>query len=1110
MQEEQPDRFKFVPPAPPFGFMDRPRLFEPLGRGLSGRLVLIQAPAGYGKTSLLASLAAAVSAKLAWYQLDPSDDDPAVFLEGLVESLQGVMPFFGKTTRAALSGTSDASGDFPRLMDVLQGELRTMRQQAVFVVLDDFHLIADKVVMEVLERTIRDPSSPLGLVISTEVEPHFYLSNLRSQGALVELGEDDLRFTPEEVQRLLLQRAGSALDRVAVDNVTRETGGWPSATALAAVIVARSGRPLPFNRLAPTEHGYTQLVKEVLAPLPKGIRESLVRTSLLPYVEPATAQTLAGVADALAIFHLVEDAKLPAMMLGGSGKALRYDPLFGAALRRELSAAVYPQEMMSLQKGISSYMASRGRCDEAVRGYLQAGAYEEAAALAEEAAGEELARGHLDTVLRWVRTIPSLTRRGHPRLMVLEARALLAKGKVDEARALLVTVQPDLQSAGDLRGLVQRTSSWSRVHLMDRRYRDSKKIAEEAARQLPEDDEAERAELFWLLASSHEMMGELPAAFAAASEGLLVAEQSGQQPMAVRALSQLGKLAELRGDYTEALALTGRAVERSTLLGTEELAVALTGGLVASVYLERDQPEEAVAAAERAWDASDRLRETAGSLRARLALLRAGKTANPRSGWDVEADELLDLANKMPARHPERALVLQVMAAELLRQGKRKDGARTARMALDAAVATTHQPLIEQCQLLVAASEAMGPGVLGLLMRTRRVRDALTESDSRRWLSASQRLLAQWYALLGLGWRARANLEKSLVVAAAGGHIGMPLGLPSRSETLLSLAVRHDVVPELAGTLLGADPTRGGRLLASSFSQKNPELRARAEKAAKGLEAGFGKAPRPRLPWPGLADRGDNVEQVALQALGGINPFVDLKRVEWPSSDARNLAAYFVVNRDTALPRETLLHDVWPDTAAAEAHVRLQVALYKIRETLGAGYPQVDLRLESRGSYRWSGEGCLIDVEHFRELFRESEQLLVGEEPPVLTERTAGVLEEAVSIYQGEFLPDLDFGWCVGQREELRSQLLRTTRLLMDHYMALQRWRDAIRYGMKSLKSDPLQEEVVRDLMVCYFRIGDRGSVMQQYREVKRLLAKERGEWPSEETRKVRVRLLGR
>ena len=235
-----------------------------------------------------------------------------------------------------------------------------------------------------------------------------------------------------------------------------------------------------------------------------------------------------------------------------------------------------------------------------------------------------------------------------------------------------------------------------------------------------------------------------------------------------------------------------------------------------------------------------------------------------------------------------------------------------------------------------------------------------------------------------------------------------------------------------------------------------------------------------------------------------------LERMEWPTGDTRNLAAYLLVNRGIAVPRERLLGDVWPGVEAWEANIRLQVALYRIRQAMGAGYPPVDPEMEAQGAYRWEGTGCPIDAEEFRKKLELARQRLGSQHGALLPDDVLSLMESAAGLYRGEFLDGFPFEWCVLQREDLRAQLLWTTRLLIDHHMALRNWRSAIAYGLQSLRSDPLQEDVVRDLMLCYFRIGDRSSVLQQYSEVKRLLAKLRGVWPSEDTRNLRVKLLGR
>jgi DNA-binding SARP family transcriptional activator len=152
----------------------------------------------------------------------------------------------------------------------------------------------------------------------------------------------------------------------------------------------------------------------------------------------------------------------------------------------------------------------------------------------------------------------------------------------------------------------------------------------------------------------------------------------------------------------------------------------------------------------------------------------------------------------------------------------------------------------------------------------------------------------------------------------------------------------------------------------------------------------------------------------------------------------------------------------------------------------------------------------VADSDLFLDLIERAHQRGESEQHPLLSEATAADLQNAVDLYDGEFMSSLEYEWCKPLREELRTQLLWATRALVSHYTAQRRWREVLDAGLKSLRSDPLQEDVVRDVMVAHYRLGDREAVLRDYRELKRLLARERSAWPSEETRQLRTRLLGR
>ncbi len=1080
--------------------------------------MLLMAPAGFGKTALLASIASewkrfaqlSTATHLAWYRLDSTDDDAAVFVRGLLESVRRVVPGFGSVAQAALQGTADARGQLRRLMALFLDELHEVGPLRVFLVLDGLHHLKDRAILEPLEQVLLEPDSPLRLIVSTRTDPRFYLSAFRARDALVELHADDLRFTEEEMRRLVLKRSGRRVAPIAVDALVRGTEGWPSAANLASLIVAREGGPLPFSRLAPTEHGYGLLVRELLAGFPQEKRDALLRGSLLARLDHHSCREAAGVSDPDGFLSFVEEASLPVVRPAGADLPLYLEPLFRSALEQELARVLLNHEYQELRRRVASYYREAGEPSEALQIYLSMGAYEEAAALLESVVEGELSRGHLDIASRWLRALPAVVRDGHPGLMVQESRLLLARDRLEDARVLLVAARPGLETSRDVRSRAQQLGGLSAVRLLEGRYPDAVRLAREGLEQLPAEESSERAELFWLQSRGLELVGDLAGAFSAAIEGLLEAERGGQLSLAVRALLQAGRLAHLRGDYGQALALSGRAVQRASLLGQDILAVNSAGAIASTIYMERDQLEEASMVAETLLAVGRKLRDEAGQVRAQLAraaiLERLGEVEVSRQ----MLAGAMELLARLPARLPEHTLARQMLAASLFRQGKRKGGLAQAHLALRAAQDSSHPSLVDQCSLMVAAGEMTGLKAPFALARLRRMNDIFRRSDNRRWLSAGLRLLAQGYARLGLRWQARAHLRTSLALAAEESWVGMPLGMPSRRGRLLALAVREGVAHKTAATLLGLDPSEGGKALAPLLAHKDPRVKARAEEAAKGMEKGLGRVPRARLVWPGLPSAAEEpFPSVALFSLGGLQGTVEEQPGDWPSVDAMNLAAYLLVNRAIAVPREQLLRDLWPTEAPAVAHLRLQESLYRIRETLGPGYPPVDPDLDGRGVYRWDGSGCYIDSESFRRLLGRIRQQLEFESPPVLSDGVVSLLEEAVHLYRGEFLAGFDFPWSEPQREELRALLLWATRLLIDHYMALRQWRDAIWHGLKSLRSDPLQEDVVRDLMLCYFRIGDRRAVDVQYREVKRLLAKHRGVWPSEETRKLRLRLLG-
>ena len=219
-------------PGPQPAFVARPRLIERLEEGLARGLLLVCAPAGFGKTSLLADWARRGGRPVAWLSLDTGDNDPARFWRHVVAALDRVRPGIAEQVAPLLGPPAPAS--FEGLVTALINQLAT-RPDQVLLVLDDYHLVEAQVVHASVEFLLEHRPSGLQLLLTSRADPPFGLARLRARGQLGELRDADLRFTAEEAAALLRAAVGPDLPEAAVAALTARTEGWVAGLQLAGL-----------------------------------------------------------------------------------------------------------------------------------------------------------------------------------------------------------------------------------------------------------------------------------------------------------------------------------------------------------------------------------------------------------------------------------------------------------------------------------------------------------------------------------------------------------------------------------------------------------------------------------------------------------------------------------------------------------------------------------------------------------------------------------------------------------------------------------------------------------------------------------------------------------
>jgi LuxR family maltose regulon positive regulatory protein len=409
----------------------RPRLAEQLDRGAAGKLTLVSAPAGFGKTTLLAEWLAAPGGgrTAAWVSLDEADNDPPTFWRYVVEALRRTRPGVGADALARLEEPRP-----PPIEAILAGLLNELAPVAgdVVLVLDDYHLIEAPEVQAGVAFLLEHLPPTLHLVIASRADPVLPLPRLRARGELVEVRAADLRFTPEEAAAYLNEAMGLGLRPRDVAALEARTEGWIAALQLAALSMRGRDDAAGFIAGFAGDDRYVvdYLVEEVLQRQPERVRRFLLETAVLDRMSGPLCDAVTGRDGGRATLEALERGNLFLVPLDDRRRWYRYHHLFADVLRAHLAEAE-PDVVPELHRRASAWHARNGEPAEAVRHALAAGDFPGAADLVELAAPALLRSRQEATVLAWLRALPDELLHDRPVLSDAYAGVLLQTGQMD-------------------------------------------------------------------------------------------------------------------------------------------------------------------------------------------------------------------------------------------------------------------------------------------------------------------------------------------------------------------------------------------------------------------------------------------------------------------------------------------------------------------------------------------------------------------------------------------------------------------------------------------------------------------------------------------------------
>jgi LuxR family transcriptional regulator, maltose regulon positive regulatory protein len=582
----------------------RPHLIRQLKEGLElGRqITLVSAPAGFGKTTCISEWINTLERyPVSWLSLDASDDDPVRFFHYFIAALQKADPHLGKEIEGVLR-----SGQLPPpevISTTLCNDILEL-DSPFLLVLDDFHAIQDRLILQVLERLLANWPQPLHLVLLTREDPPLPLARLRANDQMTEIRAGDLRFNQNEAGRYLNEIMGLSLSSRDIAALEDRTEGWVVGLQLAGISIRGRADPSDFISNLSGSHRFilSYLSEEVLNRQPDEIRQFLLETSVLDKLNADLCDALTGRSDSYFILQRLFNANLFLIPLDDEGQWYRYHHLF-ADLLRDLQNALQKDKTIELHRRASRWYVQVGGeqgtfVNDAIRHALAAEDYALVVELLERHALDMIMQGYAKTVNAWVQTLPAQWSSQSPRTNLAFAWMHLLRGTYSQASHYLerleVTFADAAISAQDRRSLKAEWLVMQSLSLsMKAQITESLALVEQALELAPREDSRVLSLVYFGLATVRQAADQYDLAVEAYQRAIQYGRAAEYSVAEMLSISGLAQSAFDRGQLHLALEIASPACARVEQSGSLPPISMVVFGILGEVYYQWVQIEQA-------------------------------------------------------------------------------------------------------------------------------------------------------------------------------------------------------------------------------------------------------------------------------------------------------------------------------------------------------------------------------------------------------------------------------------------------------------------------------------------------------------------------------------
>jgi len=1062
---------KLVPPRVKAQCLRRERLDELFTRVIEYPLTIIQADAGYGKSTALVTHLCSLFDAVAWYSVEETEREPYSFLQYLIHALKRIDDGIGDKSLRLLEEGKRTASVFQVSLTLLLNDLAERAPDPLVIVLDDLHTVADvQEIQHMLDLFIRYLPSHVHVVIGTRKSlPFSTIKRLHTTFDVLSIGKADLQFTADEIGRLFEQAYGRSLPRDHVHELLEQTEGWIIALQMIWKGLERGAEWGELRRVQPETDGrlFHYLAEEVFDRQPQVVQTFLERSCILETMEEEICNLLTGREDSVEILLQLEQYGLFVTSAGGG--QYRYHRLFQQFLRNHAQAVLSAAEWAELHRKAATFYGERGDLQQALPHYADG---DDLPALVDLLVGrghDLMKNGRLELLRRWIDYLPSGVLEEHPELLYWRGECDRLLARFHEAVHWYTLAEGAFIQKGERLWRSRVYRGQAQIYLDTIQPVKALHWLQKAVQALGDEYPQETAQVLRLLAENHTNSGRLSEAEEMIKRADFLAPNTQRDELDIRVHLRTGRLLSAR---QMTLSIIDKE-KRNERLGVRRNAKSHREMhlLLSLIDAFRGDWESAHFHAEQGIRRGQELQspfvELVGYMRLGHAFVLNGRLTDAQDSYKraISMSEDLDVE-----RAKVEALMGMCSTSGLL--GELEQAERMARKGLELAL-NVHDHWCANMIRLTLGSIYVAWGHY---------------EDALPWLLTAEEGFVTCGDLFCL---TNVRLWLSILYQRTG-----QVEAFNQATTLMLQGVEEGGYEQLflKRTMFGPSDLQ---MTVPSLLQARDELKLEsADRLLRKMGIGKGMTRHPGY-------------TLRIYTLGHFTVYRGLEEVgrkEWKREKSRQLFQLFVSYFGQLLQREQIYELLWPDEDEKTANRDFKVAMNALANAIE---PLREARSDSffiervDTAYRFNPHVVIwIDASEFRTL---------AEKGLTLTDSEQAIreLQAALQLYQGDFLqhhPYLD--WCADERERIRTLYLRVLEKLAEHYIDQEAYQEAVSCCEKILAADPAWETAYQMLMTIYYHLGNRGLVIATYKKCVIEMEEQLGLSPMEETTALYQRLV--